>query len=290
MIAARLSTLRANARQAYDLALAGAIGAVVGLFFYVELIDTTSIWVRDALAGLLIGGAIGYTLNAAGPLRDGAWLNLARAASWGAIAGAAGGAIGLLIGEVVLGTFQGGLLGRAISWAVLGLGIGVSQGLAYRSRQKLVFGLIGGGLGGFFGGWIFEAIRQAMGNSYNGQAVGIALLGGGLGLGLALVEQALRRAWVQVLNGRQEGRTYLLGRGKSALGLDERAAVGLFGDPSVARQHAEIESTSEGFTFQSLDPAGRTRLNGGPVKAPESLKDGDTIELGGTRLVFRNRG
>jgi hypothetical protein len=290
MIAAKLSTLRANARQAYDLALAGAMGAVVGLFFYVELIGAPSIWVSDALAGLLIGGAIGYTLNAAGPLRDGAWLNLARATSWGAIAGAAGGAVGLLIGEVVLGTFQGGLLGRAISWAVLGLGIGVSQGLAYRSRQKLVFGLIGGGLGGFFGGWIFEAIRQAMGNSYNGQAVGIALLGGGLGLGLALVEQALRRAWVQVLNGRQEGRTYLLGRGKSAIGLDERAAVGLFGDPSVARQHAEIEADSGGFSLRSLDPAGRTKLNGGPVTAPQPLKDGDTIELGGTRLVFRNRG
>ena len=36
------------------------------------------------------------------------------------------------------------------------------------------------------------------------------ILGAGLGLFLALVEQALRRAWVQVLRGRQEGRIYLL--------------------------------------------------------------------------------
>ena len=34
-----------------------------------------------------------------------------------------------------------------------------------------------------------------------GQGLGIAILGGGLGLFLALVEQALRRAWVQVLAG-----------------------------------------------------------------------------------------
>lgn len=286
-----LSTLRANARQAYDLALAGALGAVFGLFFYAETIRTPSVWVRDALAGLLIGGAIGYALNASGPLRDGAWLRLARSSTWGALAGAVGGAIGLVLGEVVLGSLRGGLLGRALSWGVLGLGIGAGQGLAYRSRQKLLFGLIGGGIGGLIGGWLFESLRQGMGNRYDlGQGIGIALLGAGLGLGLALVEQALRRAWVQVVNGRQEGRSYLLGRGTSALGLDERAAVGLFGDPTVARQHAEIVGEAGGFTLRNVDAQGRTKLNGKAVAAPEPLNDGDVIELGGTRLVFRNRG
>ena len=148
----RPRSLRANARQVYDLALAGAIGAVFGLFFYVETIRAQSVWLRDALAGLLIGGAIGYSLSAAGPLRDGAWGTLARASTWGALAGALGGAVGLMLGEVVLGSFRGGLIGRALSWAVLGLGIGAGQGIAYRSRQKLAFGLIGGGLGGLVGG------------------------------------------------------------------------------------------------------------------------------------------
>lgn len=291
MTSPKLPTLRANARQAYDLALAGAIGAVFGLFFYVEAIRTQSVWVRDALAGLLIGGAIGYALNAAGPLRDGAWLTLARSTTWGALAGAIGGAVGLVLGEVVLGSFRGGLIGRAMSWSVLGLGIGMGQGIAYWSRQKLAFGLLGGGLGGFVGGWLFEWLRQAMGDRYDiGQGVGVALLGGGLGLGLALVEQALRRAWVQVLNGRQEGRSYLLGRGASALGLDERAAVGLFGDPTVARQHAEILGGPGGFTLRAVDGKARTALNGRPISGEERLADGDTIELGVTRLVFRNRG
>ncbi len=291
MTVPRFITVRANARQAYDLALAGAIGAVFGLFFYVESIKTPSVWTRDALAGLLIGGAIGYALNVAGPLRDGAWSTLARTTTWGALAGALGGAVGLVLGEVVLGSFRGGLLGRALSWSVLGLGIGAGQGIAYRSRQKLVFGLIGGGLGGFVGGWLFESLRQSMGNRYDlGQGLGIALLGGGLGLGVALVEQALRRAWVQVLNGRQEGRSYLLGRGTSAMGLDERAAVGLFGDPSVARQHAEIDRGPGGFTLRNLDAQGRTKVNGQSVPTSGPLADGDIIELGGTRLVFRNRG
>ncbi len=291
MIATRFSTLSANARQAYEFALAGAIGAVFGLFFYVELINTSSIWLRDALAGALIGGAIGFALNSAGPLRDGAWLTLARATTWGACAGMIGGAIGLVIGEFILGGFQGGLIGRAVSWSVLGLGIGVSQGVAYRSREKLIFGLIGGGLGGFVGGWLFEALRQALGNRTDlGQGIGIALLGAGLGLGLALVEQALRRVWVQVINGRQEGRSYLLGRGVSTLGLDEQATVGLFGDPAIVRKHAEIAYANGQYTFRAIDGNARSRVNDFTVGDSHALKDGDVIELGGTRLIFRSRG
>ena len=206
---------------------------------------------------MLIGGSTGFFLNAWGPFRDGAWHRLARAATWGVPAAAIGGALGLVLGERVIGLFQGGLLGRACSWAVLGLGIGLGQGLADRSRQRLVFGLLGGGLGGFVGGYCFEALRVALGNRTEmGQALGIVILGAGLGLFLALVEQALRRAWVQVQNGRQEGRTYLLAHRRCRLGLDERAEVGIFGDPGVARQHAEIEATSRGLHVPPPGPPG----------------------------------
>ena len=188
-----------------------ALGAIFGLYLYVELVQAESVYVRDALAGLIIGGSIGFFLYAWGPFRDGAWHKLARAVSWGVPAAALGGALGLVVGELVIGLFRGGLLGRACSWSVLGLGIGLGQGLADRSRERLIFGLIGGGLGGFVGGCCFELLRVALGNRYDlGQALGIVILGGGLGLFLALVEQALRRAWVQVQSGRQEGRIYLL--------------------------------------------------------------------------------
>jgi hypothetical protein len=279
-------------RQAYDLALAGALGAVFGLYLYVELVHAQGLWVRDALAGVAIGGLIGFFLNAAGPFRDGAWLKLGRTASWGAIAGAAGGAAGLVLGESVIGLFQGGLVGRACSWAVLGLAIGISQGLAERSRQRLVYGVIGGGLGGLVGGYLFEWLRQGLGKTYDpsrAQGLGIVILGAGLGLFLALVEQVLRRAWVQVLRGRQEGRAYLLARKTSALGLDERAEVGLFGDPTVSRRHATIEATALGYVLKNFAPSGRTKVNGAAVADTQTLRDGDRIELGQTLLVFRQR-
>jgi hypothetical protein len=216
----------------------------------------------------------------------------ARLASRGTLAGAVGGGVGLIVGELVLDLLKGGLVGRAISWSILGLGIGLSQGIAYRSRQRLVFGLLGGGLGGFVGGFLFEWFREGFGASYDptvSQGIGIAILGGGLGLCLALVEQALRRAWVQVLQGRQEGRIYLLNGGTNRLGLDEQAEVGLFGDPEISRRHAEIEATRDGYRLRNHDPRGRTRLNGQVVSDPTPLHDGDRIELGRTLILFRHR-
>lgn len=279
----------ANLRQAYDLAVAGALGGVFGLYLDVELVHVAEVWVRDAFAGLFIGGSIGFFLNGYGSFRSGAWSKFCRAATVGTIAGALGGALGLVLGEVVIGVFKGGLIGRAVSWAVLGLGIGVSQGLADRSRQRLIFGVIGGGLGGLVGGYFFEWLRVALGNHYTvSQGVGIAILGAGLGLFLALVEQALRRVWVQVLRGRQEGQCFLLTKPVSKVGLDERAEVGLFGDRDVARRHAEIEATPEGYRLRSYAPSGKTRVNGAVVDS-ELLNDGDRIELGQTLLVFRRR-
>jgi hypothetical protein len=281
----------ASIRQAYDLALAGGLGALFGLYLYVETVEAESVYLRDALAGLIIGGSVGFFLNAWGPFRDGAWHKLSRAVAWGTPAAAIGGAVGLILGELVMGIFRGGLIGRALSWSVLGLGIGLGQGLADRSRQRLVYGLIGGGLGGFVGGYCFEALRTGLGNRYDlSQALGIVILGAGLGLFLALVEQALRRAWVQVLSGRQEGRIYLLAHKRCRLGLDERAEVGLFGDPGIARQHAAIEVAQQGFEYHHLaSNQASSRLNGRPVTGTERLNDGDRLELGQTLLVFRHR-
>jgi hypothetical protein len=279
----------ADVRQAVDLAVAGGIGAAFGLFQYTELVHVGSLWMRDALAGGLIGGLIGFALNASGPLRDGSWPAMARASAWGALAGAVGGALGLVLGEFALGGLQGGLLGRSVSWSILGLGIGASQGLAYRSRQKLAFGLIGGGLGGLVGGFLFELLRQSFGSRYDlGQGLGIVVLGAGLGLALAAVEQALRRAWVVVMSGRQEGRSYLVLRPVVTLGLDERADIGLFADPTIGRAHAEIRRDGRGYVLHPVG-GGRTRINGVDLAGPTGLSDGDRVELGQTLLVFRSR-
>ena len=122
-----------------------------------------------------------------------------------------------------------------------------------------------------------------------GRDSGSCLLGAGLGLSLALVEQTLRRAWVRVVRGRQEGRDYTLTRPRSALGLDEKAEIGLFGDATVARRHAEIILRGRDYVLVNLNPRGRTLVNGQPVADRQILRDGDAIDLGQTSLRFRRR-
>ena len=50
-----------------------------------------------------------------------------------------------------------------------------------------------------------------------------------------------------------------------------------------------IEATDKGYVLKSHAPSGRTRVNGEVVDDTRLLADGDRIELGQTRLVFRQR-
>ena len=60
---AKVRAGRANFRQAYDLAIMGGLGALFGLYLYVEMVTARSVYVRDAWAGLLIGGSLGLVLE-----------------------------------------------------------------------------------------------------------------------------------------------------------------------------------------------------------------------------------
>lgn len=284
----------------HELAIAGALGGIIGLYYYGEvaagwptLRQANGLWwARDILAGVVIGGAIGFFLNGLPAARTGTWLKLARDGITSALLGALGGAVGLVLGELVLGGMRGGPVGRAVSWSILGLAIGVSQGVAARSWQRLRFGILGGLLGGFLGGLLFEVLRERLGAVYDparSQGLGVVILGAGLGAALALVEQALRRSWVRVLQGRQEGRSYLLPHAVNRLGLDEQAEVGLFGDPGVARQHALIRRTPAGYVFEVLDDTRTTLVNGHPAIGTLPLRDGDRITLGRTLIQFCDR-
>ena len=124
----------ASLREAYDLALAGGLGALFGLYLFVEMVQTESDYLRDALAGTIIGGSIGYFLNAWGPFRDGAWRKLAHAVTWGVPAAALGGAAGLVLGEVVIGS-----AGRRSEDEITRFTGGGGLGIQFAAVAELVF-------------------------------------------------------------------------------------------------------------------------------------------------------
>jgi hypothetical protein len=67
-------------------------------------------------------------------------------------------------------------------------------------------------------------------------------------------------------------------------------------DPRASRHHAEIAAqlslpdadASSGHLLRDLNSTNGTWLNGRRLSAPERLRDGDVIEVGGARFTFRD--
>jgi pSer/pThr/pTyr-binding forkhead associated (FHA) protein len=80
------------------------------------------------------------------------------------------------------------------------------------------------------------------------------------------------------------GEAYQIGRAPLGIGRDPVSAVIVL-DPAVSRFHAEVRSTTTGFTLVSMGATG-TMLNGLAVTSPRLLTEGDTIVIGDTTFRF----
>lgn len=61
-------------------------------------------------------------------------------------------------------------------------------------------------------------------------------------------------------------------------------------DAEVSRHHAQIEQDAAGFSVRDLDSMNGTAVNGRRIDGPHLLRDGDLIEIGHSRLRFRQGG
>lgn len=94
-----------------------------------------------------------------------------------------------------------------------------------------------------------------------------------------------------VTNGPQEGQTIPLLLNRITIGRATSTATWevLLQDPSVSRPHARLEKQEDVWTLTDLGSSNGTKLNAKVVEANQTVnvRDGDTIELGGSVLLFR---
>ncbi len=182
---------------------------------------------------------------------------------------------------------------RALGWGILGGGIGISIGLIKPEKMRILNCSLGGLAGGFVGGFLFNFISASVTVSENDSGmiprlVGIILMGALIGLGIGLLEQFAKAAWLKVIRGEFEGKEYLVFEGTTSIGNSGKNTIVLFKDKLVAPNHCEI--IQEGNKYVLVDkgsPMG-TVVNGMRITR-HVLKQGDAIAIGNSVLVFNTK-
>jgi pSer/pThr/pTyr-binding forkhead associated (FHA) protein len=81
------------------------------------------------------------------------------------------------------------------------------------------------------------------------------------------------------------GRSEAVGSRGAVLGRSRDCDV-VLEDPNVSRQHAEVRPSGGGWIVNDLGSTNGIKVNGRRVTGPQSLRPGDVIELGTSRVTF----
>ncbi len=306
----------------------GAIGGFVGFALQESLITHNAVLTPPLGQMLRLGAIVGTMLGIAIGSVEGAVVGsasrLARGAALGALIGAIGGMFGMYVGGIVynmalfgkdallldqsrdLLDFTHSVLARALGWTFLGAFPGLAAGAATLSQKRTIHGLAGGLIGGFVGGFAFDLVANLIAQPIQGmaaaaangpriieiggpsRAVGFTAIGAFTGLFIGLVEEMLKQAWVRVLVGRNEGKDFIVSKPLTIIGRDERADIPVFTDPNLAPQHAAIRIEQNRHVLHDGGTLIGSMVNGQPVQQVV-LRDGDMIQLGQVRLLFREK-
>jgi hypothetical protein len=84
---------------------------------------------------------------------------------------------------------------------------------------------------------------------------------------------------------RYAGRAELVGSRGAVLGRSRDCDV-VLDDPNVSRHHAEVRPSGGSWIVNDLGSTNGIKVNGRRVEGPQSLKRGDVIELGTSKVTF----
>jgi hypothetical protein len=199
------------------------------------------------------------------------------------IVGIVGGMLtGLLGGAAGQGLYQlePVLILQILGWSLLGGLAGVGLSL-FIPNLKWVYGLAGGALGGTAGGIGFILLSglagKAIGGSFGdtiGRLSGGLIVGFCIGLMVAIVEAAFRRAWLEVRFGARETITVNLGPEPVKIGGDNRmCTVWARGAVPVALRY--------------FIRGGQVVCEDTPNRAEAVVKNGDSREVGNVTVTVR---
>ena len=177
---------------------------------------------------------------------------------------------------------------RGIGWAVMGLGIGLSVGLIKPEIKRILFCSLGGLVGAFVGGFLFNYICDVIPDDVVARGTAIVIMGALIGLGVGLLEQFAKAAWLKVVRGEFEGKEYLVFAGTTSIGNNGKNTIVLFKDKLVGPHHCDIKLEGSKYVLTDCGTPMGTIVNGQKT-ARHVLRKGDAIAIGNSVLVFNTK-
>lgn len=248
-----------------------------------------------ALFGLLLGGFLAAFITVFERLWYGRPAGLLVDAILSGAVGAAGGAAGAALGQIVFRSWgmrvvnsgTTGIavplsLGSSIGWGLSGLAVGLAVTLPFPSQRRSWFAAsMGGFLGGLAGGLVMQMFKPLFGPV--SLTLGLVVLGGATGFGIAWAQRSLSSIRLQILEGAGRGSEFTLGH-DSIIGSDRSCPVRLT-DAGVASHHARISVRSGRPYLEDLGSVNGLILNERKVSGRTvPLGHGDVIRIGESLL------
>src|SRR5262249_18225299 len=102
------------------------------------------------------------------------------------------------------------------------------------------------------------------------------------------IENAAKSGWLKVTAGLIAGKQFILYRNPTFIGSSPDNQIYLFKDGQVGRRHAAIHIVRGGFQVEELPLARATLINGRTITRTK-LRNGNQVQIGGTRFVFQEK-
>lgn len=177
---------------------------------------------------------------------------------------------------------------RGLGWAIMGLGVGVAVGLIKPNVRRIISCAIGGFIGAFIGGFLFNFVGNVIPNDMGSRGVAIVIMGILIGIGVGLLEQFAKSAWLKVIRGEFEGKEYLIFPGTTSIGNNSKNTIVLFKDKLVGPHHCDIVMQGSKYILKDCGTPMGTVVNG--MKTTQHiLRQGDAIAIGNSVLVFNTK-
>ena len=177
---------------------------------------------------------------------------------------------------------------RGVGWAIMGAGVGLAVGLIKPEKKRILFCSIGGLVGAFVGGFLFNYVCEIIPNDIVARGVAIVVMGILIGVGVGLLEQFAKAAWLKVIRGEFEGKEYLVFAGTTSIGNNGKNTIVLFKDKLVGPHHCDITLDGSKYVLTDCGTPMGTIVNGQKV-VRHILRQGDAIAIGNSVLVFNTK-